>query len=88
MSNEFYEFARIALYPFAAVGLIYLGVVVKKCRLALYAIAFQWILRGALLVVQVASPAEYREISNQVSTPTLFITIILIFLNLWHVRKD
>lgn len=86
--NEFYEFVRILAYPVGATGLIYLSVMYPKVRLALYAVICWFLLWTCLLFVQVFDEENYRMISNNISTPTLVVIVVLIWGNIWVTRKE
>jgi hypothetical protein len=87
MTNETYEFIRITVYLLSALGLFYLGIIIRSVIWAASAISIQFIIRSFLLAIQTNSPLQYREFNNQVSTPLLFIVLIAIVYNLWTVRK-
>ena len=85
--NETLEFIRILLYFLGVYGLIHLGVTVKDTALSLYAVSLTLFVRGWLLFFQINSPDNYRELSNTVSTPSVVIAVVLIYINLWKIRR-
>ena len=86
--NEVYEYIRLLFYPIGAYALISLGQVIVKARWALFAAAGYFMMWAALLVVQATNPTEYREIANHVSTPGLVAVIVVVYLNIYSVRRD
>lgn len=86
--NEFYEYIRIMLYPVGAVMLAHLAVVFPKLRLTLSSMAFYFLLWFGLLFVQQFNIEEYREVSNYISTPSLFMVVFFIFINFWQARRE
>lgn len=88
MSNEHLEFIRIFAYLGGVTGLLYLGVIVRQATLTLHTLAAYFGMWGSLLVVQINHPDVYRQVANYISTPSLVIMVLLIFYNLWLVRKD
>jgi hypothetical protein len=88
MGNESLEFIRILAYVFGISGLITIGVILKKIQILTNTIALYFAMWAILLMVQITNPDQYREISNLVSTPSLVIMVLSIFLNLWIIRKE
>jgi len=88
MSNETFEFTRILIYILLAFLLFDLGIIVRAAQLSLFAIALQFITRGMLLFYQIVSPSTYRELNNFISTPSILLVLIAVFINLWILRRD
>ena len=86
--NEVYEYIRLLFYPIGAYAFISLGQVIVKARWALFAAAAYFLMWAALLVVQAINPHEYREIANHISTPALGLIIVIVYLNIYSVRRD
>ena len=87
MNEHFFEFARILIYMVGAVGVLHLAQKNKDLMLAFIGISIQFFIRSVLLFFQYNDYAEYRELNNWTSTPSILLAVILIYISLYKVRK-
>jgi len=85
--SDFLEFSRILIYLFTSLMIFYMGVVIRPASMSFIAIASQFLIRSGLLIYQIKYPIEYRDINNLISTPSILLVGIFVFVNLWKIRK-
>lgn len=85
--TNIYEFIRILAYLLGAFGTLNLGVYKREYFIALSAISVQFFLRSILIFLQIINPQDYYFINNLVSTPCTAIMVILVYYNIFRLRK-
>lgn len=88
MSAPVFEFIRLMAYTFEAAGLVYMGIIIVRARSSFYALAAYSFMLGLMQVIRIVNYDIFRDVSNYVVTPSLLIVVILVFFNLWKIRKD
>lgn len=88
MLQEHYELMRMLSYPIGTGGLLYLAMMFPKLRIAFISISFYFMMWATLLIIQIDNPEGYRTIANIVSTPALALIVLMLWVNVWVVRKE
>ncbi len=88
MTNELFEFVRVLIYLSAAYGAFSLGIVQRRLAISFHTIALQFFIRSILLFFQANNLEEYRELNNWLGTPSIIFTTLMIFINLYTIRKE
>jgi hypothetical protein len=87
MSLDWYGFTRVMMYLFGGVGLFHLSIINRKERIAFIAIALQFLVRATLLFFQIVNVQDYITLNNWIATPSIVLTVLCIYVNLWMIRK-
>lgn len=83
-----FELTRILVFLLGSYGTFTLGLNNKRLRLAFYGIAGQFAIRAFLLFFQFGDYDDYAMLNNYLSTPSVIIAVLLVYINLYILRKE